>query len=175
MVEQKSVCSLLKINHHRNIVSAGGPDIALTQPDLTTLVDTKGDGACMFRAMSVIITGYQRQHIAVRRAIVKHMCDFQHLFNGKHWLMDVGYQDMESYVKATRMNESQTWGTNTELFALAHMLERRVFVHTRTAGNRWLCHCPSKIDPNIAPPRDKKGLYIYHTGNHYKVVTSVTK
>ena len=129
----------------------------------------------MFRAMSVIITGYESQHHAVRQAIVKHMCDFQHLFNNKHWLMDVGFNDMESYVKDKRMDEQQSWGTNLELFALAHMLGRRVFVSSRIAGNAWLCHCPSKIDPNIAPPRDKKGLYMYHTGDHYKVVQSVTK
>ncbi|XP_064399479.1 ATP-dependent DNA helicase PIF6-like [Halichondria panicea] len=174
-VEQKSACLLLKINHRRNIVTAGGPNIALTRPHLPSLVDTMGDGACMFRAMSVVITGYQRQHITVRRAIVKHMCDFQHLFNGKHWLIDAGYPDMISYVRATQMDQTRTWGTHLEIFALAHLLERRVFVYSRTAGNAWLCHCPSKIDPNIPPPRDKKGLYIYHTGDHYKVVTSVTK
>ena len=46
-VEQKSVCSLLQIQYNsRNTVSAGGPDIALTPPDLNSLIDTLGDGAC---------------------------------------------------------------------------------------------------------------------------------
>ena len=173
-VEQKSACLLLKINHRRNIVTAGGPNIALTRPHLPSLVDTMGDGACMFRAMSVVITGYQRQHITVRRAIVKHMCDFQHLFNGKHWLIDAGYPDMISYVRATQMDQTRTWGTHLEIFALAHLLERRCS-STRERLEMLAVSLSEQIDPNIPPPRDKKGLYIYHTGDHYKVVTSVTK
>ena len=58
--------------------------------------------------------------------------------------MDVGFNDMESYVKDKRMDEQHpgelTWSS----------LGRRVFVSSRIAGNAWLCHCPSKIDPNIA-------------------------
>ena len=96
----------------------------------------------MFRAMSVVITGYQRQHITVRRAIVKHMCDFQHLFNGKHWLIDAGYPDMISYVRGTQMDQTRTWGTHLEIFALAHLLAREQLPGVSLS-------CPSKIDPPV--------------------------
>ena len=78
---QKRGCKMLKLNyHHKNVVSVGGPDVPLTEPDRSTLVDTVGDGSCMFRAMSVVITGNQRQHVTIRRAIVKHLCDNEQLF-----------------------------------------------------------------------------------------------
>ena len=72
----------------------------LTEPDRSTLVDTVGDGSCMFRAMSVVMTGNQRQHVTVRRAIVKHLCDNEQLFIHKVWLFDMQYPNMEAYVEA---------------------------------------------------------------------------
>ena len=170
---QQSCCNLLRLNYHnKNIVSAGGPHIPLTAPDRSTLVDTVGDGSCMFRAMSAIITGNQRQHKAVRRAIVNHMCDNQHLYIHKVWLFDMQYPNMEAYVESNNMQQNG-WGSQLELFALAHMLQRMVYTYTPHGGYHWACHCPSKVDPNIPPPVRDQGLYLFHTGDHYKVVTSV--
>ena len=174
MAGQQQACNLLKINYHKkNVVSAGGLDIPLAAPDRSTLVDTVGDGSCMFRAMSVIITGNQRQHIAIRRAIVNYLCDNEQLFINKVWLFDMQYPNMDAYVEAKQMRR-HGWGSQLELFALAHMLQRRVFTYT-LHGNHWCCFCPSKVDPNVPPPMREQGLYLFHTGDHYKVVTSVVQ
>ena len=36
----------------------------------------------------------------------------------------------------------------------------------------WQENCPRRIDPTVEP--SEEALYLYHTGNHYKVVTSVS-
>ncbi len=73
---QQRACKVLKLKPpKKNVVSGGGVDVPLTVPDTSTLLDTVGDGSYMFRAMCFVMTGYQRQQVAVRRAIVKHLCD----------------------------------------------------------------------------------------------------
>ena len=148
---QQMCCNLLRLNYHnKNIVSAGGPHIPLTAPDRSTLVDTVGDGSCMFRAMSVIITGNQRLHKAVRRAIVNHMCDNQRLYIQKVWLFDMQYPNMEAYVESNNMQQNG-WGSQLELFALAHILQRMVYTYTPHGGYHWACHCPRRWIPTSLP------------------------
>ena len=131
--------------HNKNVVSVGGPDVPLTEPNRSTLVDTVGDGSCMFRAMSVVITGNQRTHVTIRCAIVKHLCDNEPLFIHKVWLFDMQYSNMEAYVEANNMRQ-HGWGSQLELFALALMLQRRVFSYS-VHGNHWCCFCPSSKHP----------------------------
>ena len=56
-----------------NGVSAGGPAVPLRRPNLTTSKNTRGDGNCMFRALSYLIIGTQAQHLGVCAAIVRHL------------------------------------------------------------------------------------------------------
>ncbi len=130
----------------------------------------------MFRAMCFIMTGYQRQHKAVRRAIVKHLCDNDRLFVTNPLVFDThAFDDMEAYVETKRMR-LDGWGSTTELYALAHMLRQRVFTYTLLGRTpTWHCLCPSKVDRTIPPPVTEQGLYLYHTGNHYMVVKSLCK
>ena len=63
-----------------NNISASGPVVPLRRPNLTTLKNTRGDGNCMFRALSYLITGTQAQHLGVRAAIVRHLLQHDDLF-----------------------------------------------------------------------------------------------
>ena len=51
----------------------GGVDIILRCPNLRTLRNVQGDGNCLFRAMSYIITGRKKQHLEIRNAILRYM------------------------------------------------------------------------------------------------------
>ncbi len=61
-----------------------GPDVTLTHPDMRTIKRIRGDGICLFRSFSYIITGSEEQHMAVRAAIVSCMVDIAHFLIGHH-------------------------------------------------------------------------------------------
>ena len=48
----------------------GGPDVILTRPDLRFLRSIGGDGNCMFRSLSYVISGSEEHHFEIRLAIV---------------------------------------------------------------------------------------------------------
>ena len=171
---QKNACQLLNIKYRQpNKVALGGPSVSLKRPDLKTLRNTKGDGSCLFSAVSILITGTQHQNRHVRMAIVRHLLENEHLFINNPIFDCSEYHSMEEYIQRQNMCDNG-WGGSTELYALAHLLQRRVYTFT-TLSNTWVSHCPSRVDPTIAPPSSERALYIYHTGNHYMVVTSLSK
>ena len=49
----------------------GGPNVPLTHP--RRLRTIKGDGNCLFRSVSYLISGTERQHMQVRQAILNHL------------------------------------------------------------------------------------------------------
>ena len=147
----------------------GSPDTPLTAPDMHRLRDTKADGNCLFRAFSVLLTGTEYAHRKVRLAIVKttNNCLFTIFDCSDH-------SSMEDYIVAYQMR-SCGWGGTTEIFALAHMLGRRVYNSVECLVSRsWNENCPTLIDRSLDSPSRKEALYIYHTGDHYKVVMSVS-
>ena len=52
--------------HAKTRIRVGGPNISLTRPDMRTVKRIEGDGNCLFRAFSYLITGSESQHMAVR-------------------------------------------------------------------------------------------------------------
>ena len=142
---------------------------------MATLLNTEPDGNCMFRAFSIILTGTQRQHDTVRSQIDAYLKAHAGLFLNNPGCFDSAvYKTMEEYL-TTRDRDYAGWGTQTELYAMALMLNRCVFTfgEGRATIRGWICHCPSHVNRNIDPPDHEQGLYLYHTGNHYMVVRSV--
>ena len=84
-----------------NNLQRGGPNVALTRPNLTKSI--YGDGNCLFRCFSYVITGSQKHHMAVWSALVDHMVSIPAVFGG----------NVEDYLAHTNMNRLGTWG-NTE-------------------------------------------------------------
>ena len=54
-----------------NGIASGSPSTPLTNP--IGFKNIRGDGNCMFRAFSFIITGSEDQYMQVRHAIIRHM------------------------------------------------------------------------------------------------------
>ncbi len=106
----------------QNGVTPGGSNVLLTRP--TNFKRIVGDGNCLFRSFSLILTGSEEQHLAIRGAIIQHMRtigdaiwphqiapllrQIQNL--GEVHLVGSVYTDaewelgIEQYIAATRMN-----------------------------------------------------------------------
>jgi hypothetical protein len=72
---QQEKCRQLNLVYARShhFVEPGGPNVILKRPNLRAVVKGVGDGNCLFRCFSYILTGSQDQHMAIRMAIVAHM------------------------------------------------------------------------------------------------------
>ena len=71
---QLRVCRLLGLGFcGPNRITPGSPNAPLANP--VGFKNIRGDGNCMFRSLSFIITGSEDQHMHVRRAIIRHMRD----------------------------------------------------------------------------------------------------
>ena len=76
---QQRSCQQLGLQYHAPTrVRPGGPNAPLTRPDMRSLKRIQGDGNCLFRALSYIITGCEEQHMTVRNAILDHMVTIAH-------------------------------------------------------------------------------------------------
>ena len=158
---------------------SGDPEQILTLPNVSTLRHIGGDGNCLFRAMSFIITGSERQHFKIRSAIMAHLTTIPHLVTGlgvdehQNYLTyyNGGYSSVEDYLMRTDMASSGTWGTDFEMTLPAHMLD--TIVYSYKAGQYWIACSPQGIDHSMPNDVNRKSIYIYYTGTHYEVVTGM--
>ena len=90
----------------------------------------QGDGNCLFRAFSYAITGSERQHLFLRRAIILYMRTTNECMR-----LLVGLVDdvtIDDYIQRTRIDEEGTWGSQTEMYVLAHRTGLNIFsINTR--------------------------------------------
>lgn len=143
---------------------------------MQTLIDTLGDGNCMFRAFSYVLTGSQGQFAETRSAIVGHMLHNDSLCMSSTY-MGLGdtYRNVSHYINSTQMNRNATWGTTVEILALAHLLRVAIYVYSVTS-NTWQQHCPSHLNPSLHVYESNSdcGIYLFHTGDHYLIVRGIT-
>ena len=95
----------------------GGLNVPLTRPRRVKSI--LGDGNCLFRSFSYLITGTEQQHIQVREVILNHLCRIQ------HWMLNhisTEYSSAIEYIRGTNMDRNGTWGSDIEILTLAHML-----------------------------------------------------
>ena len=79
-----------------------------------------GDGNCLFRAFSYILTESEDQHLAVRYAALEHMINNAQYFLGHHL---TGHNSVQSYIASTGMDRDGTWGTDIEMLSLADLFQ----------------------------------------------------
>ena len=177
---QREACRLLNLRFIQPFQrESGGPDVILTLPDESCMRRIRGDGNCLFRAMSFIITGSDSQHYEIRSSIIAHMLSIPELLTGRgadghHNYLTYyhgGYNSVEDYLTRTSMASVGEWGTDFEMCLLAHMLD--TVVYSYKAGQFWIACFPKGIDHSLPEDVSKRSLYIYYTGNHFNVVTRV--
>ena len=168
---QKRACTSLGVRFRFwNRMPSGFADVQvpLTEPDPRRVRRIDGDGNCLFRCFSFIVTGCEKQHVQIRNAILHHMVSIAHLLLGR--LMN--YSSVQEYIEQTRMYLSGTWGTEIEIFTFSHLLQIPIFTYDVTHG-KWWKHCPSVLERRPAVQQNEMGMYILHPRNHYEVVYGV--
>ena len=69
---QRNACHLMGLEFvSTSGWSEGGPDVTLTRP--RTVKRIQGDGNCLFRCISYLVTGSEEQHGRVREVILDHL------------------------------------------------------------------------------------------------------
>ena len=81
-------------------------------------------GNCLFRRFSYIITGSEDQHLAIHLIIVNHIASIAPL------LLNVHIPNEYDTVEGTKMDQDSTWGTEVEMFMLAHLLQHHYILVT---------------------------------------------
>ena len=138
----------------------------LTTP--TNLHQILGDGNCLFRAPSYVITGRQVYHYLVRQKIVSHMRDIENLLR-PHMNMS-----LNDYIQSTGMAQESVWGSDIEIFAASSLLSTDIYVYSNVGSNfTWNKFSKSMLDGS--PPQNTCSIYIQHTsGVDYDVVLDVS-
>ena len=172
---QQRTCETLGLEYVApNGITPGGPDVSLTPP--ITFRPIKGDGNCLFRALSFIITGSEEQHMPLRQAIIRHMRSIGQLLWETQIYPDEDYpHGMEEYIAKTRMEHAGAWGTQVEIIALAHLLNTPILTYAGTLG--WNRYSPSTAYGFLnasQPDGNQMALYIRHSSDHYDVITSLS-
>ena len=173
-------------------MASGSPSTPLTNP--TGFKNIRGDGNCMFRAFSFIITGSEDQHMQVRHAIIQHMrvigsalweSQISSLLRNLRRIGEVSGENSQSgtefttggidrYIAATGMDRDKTWDSEVEIMVLSHLLNAAVY--TYDTNNRWSKYIPANVYGrfNVSSHVDSlMTMYVRHNVNHYDVVTSV--
>ena len=190
---QLRVCRLLGLGFcGPNRITPGSPNAPLANP--VGFKNIRGDGNCMFRSLSFIITGSEDQHMHVRRAIIRHMRDIGNilwesqispLLNNLRSIGEVSVGNNQSpnadhmaginqYIAATRMDHDKTWGSEVEIMVLAHLLDTAVYSYDTARG--WNRYTPANVygQFDVSTRVDSQmAMYVRYNINHYDVVTSV--
>ena len=190
---QLRVCRLLGLGFcGPNRITPGSPNAPLANP--VGFKNIRGDGNCMFRSLSFIITGSEDQHMDVRRAIIRHMRDIGNvlwesqispLLNNLRSIGEVSVGNNQSpnadhmaginqYIAATRMDHDKTWGSEVEIMVLAHLLDTAVYSYDTARG--WNRYTPANVYGQFdvsTRVNSQMAMYVRYNINHYDVVTSV--
>ena len=128
----------------------------------------RGDGNCMFRALSYAVTGRQIYHSIVRAKILSHMKEMEELFCSH---MDSSFVE---YLARTKMNKNGVWGTDVEILSAASLLRTDIYVYTKLGNtHKWYKFSRTMLDGKL--PDNDCSIYIKHTnGVHYDVALDVT-
>ncbi|XP_050434146.1 uncharacterized protein LOC126841600 [Adelges cooleyi] len=125
----------------------------------------RGDGNCLFRALSYWVTGSEEHYNIMRKCIV----DF--MKNDTQMEFALGAEKVDAYLNETMMAENGQWGTDREIIAAAALLETSIYVFT--PRHEWTLY---KKDFTILDDagEDEMCLYIRNWyQSHYDVVIDV--
>ncbi|KAK3711802.1 hypothetical protein RRG08_037006 [Elysia crispata] len=138
-----------------------------------------GDGNCLFRCLSLVITGSESFHNLVRQRIVSHISEnckaFSALLPESPRNGNAHADACAHYLSTSKMATGATWGSDVEILAAAHLLHTRIFVYTMHGSAwQWVEHGMELTEPGRKPC--KESIYLMHTGLvHYDLVEDVEK
>ena len=130
-----------------------------------------GDGNCLFRAISYVVTLSEEHHQFFRAAACNVLKDkrYRAFFESRHISNNL---TASNYIKQCKMDKVGTWGTDVEIFSLATFLNTRIAVHYRPPSSEtcsWYYY-----DPQMYPCyTTDMSIYLKNSGNHFERVNSV--
>jgi hypothetical protein len=133
-----------------------------TKPSAT--VSVKDDGNCFFRAISYWLTGSEDQYEKVRSMLVSYM-------KGDEWKepgRKIIGEDVDEYLANSNMDVPGVWATETEIHAMAHLLDTTIFVYHsfNEKHYEWLPHYQLS-------DKQEKCIYLVNPGYHFEPVTEI--
>ena len=142
---QKMKASEIKLEIKKlNGIKHGSGTITIPKNKPLPTCRTVGDGNCLFRAFSHILTGSQDYHSQIREHIVTFMLDNVLLMES---VIHNSIPDVVEHITSHQMAELGKWGTEVELAAMATILNCTIFVFSKY-GNQtlWLKYKPLKTN-----------------------------
>ena len=161
---QQTKCQQLSLPFHRHHSAAkGGPNVLLTCSDPKGIRAIRGDGNCLFRCFSYLLTGDQRHFSAVRMAVIAHMYDIPQVVVGDTSKIT----SVAQYLKETGMDKNRTWGTDREVYIMASLLQTMIYLFQEHDG--WIQYSPS-LGHTTLEHYSAPAMYIRLQGQHFEVV-----
>ena len=103
---------------------------------------------------------------------MQHMGSISQLLWGAHVSSTSSPGVIEQYITETHIDCVGTWGTDVEMFALAHLLDTAILSYV-LSRNRWVKFSQCNVDYTLADCDQAMAMYIYHAVSHFEVVTSI--
>ena len=140
-----------------------------------------GDGICLFRSLSLQLTGTQDHHIKLRKAIAKFE-QTEGVFEKLH--KTINRTPFLSHLQ--KIKKTSVWGTNVEVMATASLFQIDFYVATESHNPTWLRYTPrtvatsaqttskllSDISPHLQP--QKEWIEIAHVcGSHFDSIKPI--
>ena len=148
----------------KNVHDSGrGRKIKITS-EPTKVACMRGDGNCLFRTFSFVLSGVQSFHKTVREKIVSYMEENNDVFSR------IENTPMDKYLSASKMKNPGTWGTELEIIAFASMCNTPVHVYC-SAGHgeyKWLVYKPA-----IGQSLYNHSVYLQNIYGHFEPVLDV--
>ena len=140
----------------------------------------KGDGNCMYRAISYSMTNDEENYASIRLLLQRFENLNKELFRGV--LTSVNKPTIEEHI--THMGMPNTWGTHVELFAMATYYQVPVYTYVVDDANlRWEVfkplsnaknlHYPITVDGESFTPYSHLEL-LYYPNSHYDSIVDYT-
>jgi hypothetical protein len=165
---QQSLCNILSLPLKREHKPC--PNKNLGTP--TEIREIVGDGNCLFRALSYAITGWQRYYDTVKQNVLNHMEDIEQLLSPH-----MKNKPLSSYLDSSKMENTDSWGTDVEIIAASSLLSTDIYVYTKVGqGDIFEWQKFSKSMLNGSKPKNTCAIYLQHTnGDHYDIVLDVSE
>ena len=90
----------------------------------------KGDGNCLFRSFSYLITGSEEHHLDIRHWV----CEYINLY----WEKIEKFSSKQNYVSVSKMAKPGVWGTYIEILAVGSILDTNVYTYTKHGSSQCL-------------------------------------
>ena len=166
---QRHLCSMLRLEctkiYDRSSCSNEAP---LTAPTARCVQHTLGDGNCLFRSLSFVLTGSEQSHMNVRLLICEHMHKISRLMLSHI----AACTSVQEYISDSRMNVSTVWGSNREIYTFSNMCQVNVYVYDMQRRS-WSVYSPNLASDIMNVDCSIKSVYLRHPVDHYDVVVRI--